>query len=62
MHKVKTRKGLISKRSNKIDHKFIFTLDGVKIINILEIPNDIKVLIISTEPKFIGVEFENSAT
>ena len=40
------------------DYSFLFLLDGTRVKNLLDIPNDSAVLIISDKPIYVGVEFE----
>lgn len=47
VYKVKIKTGVISKRQKKTDHAYMFLLDGKRVVNLLDIPSDASVLIIS---------------
>ena len=52
IYKTKIKTGMISKRTRKVDHGFMFLLDGKRVVNLLDVSSDSAVLIISEKPKF----------
>lgn len=52
IYKTKIKNGMISKRTKKVDHAYMFLLDGRRVANLLDISSDSAVLIISEKPKF----------
>jgi len=52
IYKTKIKTGMMSKRTKKVDHAYVFLLDGRRVANLLDISSDSAVLIISEKPKF----------